>query len=162
MLLSWAKYLLRVGWRNFFSSCAVVSVFGSGRKQVLVYVLMYLEYHTVVVLCHNFLLLVGNSFWYVRTYLTVVVLCQFILFWPEIVFGVTYVHSVQYKCAVVFLKNDYLVSLFLRNNLLAKTYFSSNPNFLLLHISFLFFMNQHCYNHDCFSKILRSFCGSKN
>ena len=27
-------------------------------------------------------------------------------------FGVTYVHSVQYSCAVVFLKNDYLVSLF--------------------------------------------------
>jgi hypothetical protein len=23
---------LRVGWRNLFSSCAVVSVFGSGRK----------------------------------------------------------------------------------------------------------------------------------
>ncbi len=24
------KHLLRVGWRNFFSSCAVVSVFGTG------------------------------------------------------------------------------------------------------------------------------------
>ncbi len=29
-------HLLCVGWRNFFSSCAVVSVFGSGGKQVLV------------------------------------------------------------------------------------------------------------------------------
>ncbi len=25
-------HLLRVGWRNFFSSCAVVSVFSSGRE----------------------------------------------------------------------------------------------------------------------------------
>ncbi len=29
-------HLLRLGWRNFFSSCAVVSVLGSGGKQVLV------------------------------------------------------------------------------------------------------------------------------
>ena len=46
---------LRVGWRIFFSSCAVVSVFGSGEKYVLVlhtttYVLT-IEYNTVVVLC---------------------------------------------------------------------------------------------------------------
>jgi hypothetical protein len=26
------KHSLRVGWRNFFSSCAVLSVFGSGGK----------------------------------------------------------------------------------------------------------------------------------
>ncbi len=26
------KHLLRMGWMNFFSSCAVVSVFGSGGK----------------------------------------------------------------------------------------------------------------------------------
>ncbi len=38
---------------------------------------MYLEYHTVVVLC--------DFFW----------------FWQEIVFGVTYVLSIQYSCAVV-------------------------------------------------------------
>ncbi len=38
---------------------------------------MYLEYHTVVVLC--------SFFW----------------FWREIVFDVTYVLSVQYSCAVV-------------------------------------------------------------
>ena len=38
---------------------------------------MYLEYHTVVVLCY------------------------FFLFWWEIVFGITYVLSVQYSCAVV-------------------------------------------------------------
>jgi hypothetical protein len=38
---------------------------------------MYLEYHTVVLLCY------------------------FFLFWREIVFGVTYVLSVQYSCAVV-------------------------------------------------------------
>ncbi len=57
---------LRVSWRNLFSSCAVVSVFGSGGKQALVvHTTMYLEYHTVVVL--------GQFFW----------------FWREIVFGVT-------------------------------------------------------------------------
>ncbi len=39
--------------------------------------LMYLEYHTVVVLCY--------FFWFLR----------------EIVFGVTYVLSVQYSCVVV-------------------------------------------------------------
>ncbi len=60
------------------------------------------------------------------------------------------------------LKNEYSVSLFLRNNSLAKIYFSWNPNFLLLHISFFYPINQHRYNHDRFSKILRSFCGSRN
>ncbi len=58
---------LHVGWRNFFPSCAVVSVFGSGGKQVLVlhtYVLR-VQYSCGVVLV----------FW----------------FWREIVFGVTYV-----------------------------------------------------------------------
>ena len=70
--------MLRVSWRNLFSICAVVSVFGSSGKQVLVvHTTMYLEYHTVVVLC------------------------QFFWFWREIVFGVTYVLSVQYSCAVV-------------------------------------------------------------
>ncbi len=54
-----------------------------------------------------FLVLVGNSFWYVRTYHTVVVLCKFFWFWWEMVFGVTYELSVQYSCVVVFLKNDY-------------------------------------------------------
>ncbi len=65
---------LCVGWRNLFSSCAIVSVFCSGRKLVLVvHTTMYLEYHTVVVLC--------QLFW----------------FWRDIVFGVTYVLSVQYR-----------------------------------------------------------------
>ncbi len=61
-----------------------------------------------------------------------------------------------------FSKNDYSVSLFSRNNSLAKTYFLWNPSFLLLHISFFFYINQHCYNHDHFSKISRSFCESRN
>jgi hypothetical protein len=68
---------LLVCWKNFFSSYAVVSVFGSGGKQVLVlhtYVLR-VQYSCGVVLV----------FW----------------FWQEIVVGVTYVLSVQYSCAVV-------------------------------------------------------------
>ncbi len=44
---------------------------------MVVHITMYLEYHTVVVLCW--------FFW----------------FWWEIGFGVTYVLSVQYSCAVV-------------------------------------------------------------
>ena len=105
------KTLAARGLQELFSSCAVLSVFGSGGKYVLVYILMYLEYHTVVVLC--------QFFWFWReivfgTYVlhTVVVLCWFFWFWQEIVFDVMYILSVQYSCAVVFLKNDYSVSLF--------------------------------------------------
>ncbi len=67
---------LRVSWRNFFSSCAVVSVFqfwweiGFGVTYVL-----RVQYSCGIVLV----------FW----------------FWWEIVFGVTYVLIVQYSCAVV-------------------------------------------------------------
>ena len=44
--------LAACGLEELFSSCAVVSVFGSGGKWVLVvHTTMYLEYHTVVVLC---------------------------------------------------------------------------------------------------------------
>ncbi len=42
----------------FISSCAVVSVFGSGGKQVCTQ-----EYNKVVVLFSAFLVLAGNSFW---------------------------------------------------------------------------------------------------
>ncbi len=93
-----------------------------------------------------------------RTYLvynTVVRLCQFFCCGRK-------VNCKHRQSHIDFLKNDYSVSLFSRYNLLAKTYFSWNPNFLLLHISFFFSINQHRYNHDCFSKILRSFCGSRN
>ncbi len=85
---------------------------------------MYLEYHTVVVLCQFFCF--WREMFLVRTYLPYS--CGFVLAFLVLAgnsfFGVTYVHSVQYSCAVVFLKKDYSVSLFKRNNLLAKTYFS--------------------------------------
>ncbi len=71
-------------------------------------------------------------------------------------------NRVHQQSHVDYLKNDYSVSLFSRNNSLAKTYFLWNLNFLLLHISFFVSINQHCYNHDRFSKISRSFCGSRN
>ncbi len=66
------------GLEELFSNCAVVSVFGSGRKQVLV-LLTYLEYNTVVALCQLF----GSGrkqFLVLHTYLeysTIVRLCQF-------------------------------------------------------------------------------------
>ncbi len=58
----------------------------------------------VVLLC-QFSVLVGNRFWFYilliyLEYHTVVVLCQFFLIWWEIVFG-TYTLSVQNSCAVV-------------------------------------------------------------
>ncbi len=57
-----------------------------------------------MLLC-QFLVVGGNSFrFYILMYLeynTVVVLYYFFWFWWEIVFGVTYVLSVQYSCAVV-------------------------------------------------------------
>ena len=69
--------LLCVGWRNLFSSCAVVSVFCSGGKKVF-------ALHT------PYLLRVPYSCGVV----------YFFLIWREIVFG-AYVVSVQYSCAVV-------------------------------------------------------------
>ena len=62
------------GLEELFSSHAVVSVFGSGRKQVLVYILMYLEYNTVVVLC-QFFSSGGKQFLVLRTYLVYNTLC---------------------------------------------------------------------------------------
>ncbi len=58
----------------------------------------------VVLLC-QFSVLAGNRVWFYillmyLEYHTVVVLCQFLLIWREIGFG-TYVLSVQYSCAVV-------------------------------------------------------------
>ncbi len=67
---------LHVGWRNLFSSCAVVSDFwfwweiGFGVTYVL-----RVQYNCGIVLV----------FW----------------FWWEIVFGVPYLLSIQYSCAVV-------------------------------------------------------------
>ncbi len=100
------KHSLRMGWRKLFSSCAIVSIFCSGRNQVLVvHTTMHLEYQTVVVFC--------QLFW----------------FWREIVFGVTYVLSVQYSCVVVAFfccgGNVNFVQIFLLN-----------PNFLLVHKKF--------------------------
>ncbi len=72
------KHSLRVSWRNYFFSRAVVSVFGSGGKQVLVLNTYNLEYNTVVVLCW-FFCSGGKQFLVLRTYLvynTVVRLCQ--------------------------------------------------------------------------------------
>ncbi len=70
-------HLLRVGWRNFFSSCGLCQFLVLAGKRFWFYILMYLEfkYSCGVVLV----------FW----------------FWREIDFGVTYVLSVQYSCAVV-------------------------------------------------------------
>ena len=72
---------------------------------MVVHTTMYLEYHTSVVLCY--------FFW----------------FWREIVFGVTYVLSVQYSCAVVSCFCCGGKVNFVRIFLL-------NPNFLFVHRKF--------------------------
>ena len=53
------------GPEELFFSCAVVSVFGSGGKLVLVIFTMYLCTYSTIQLwcCVSFLVLVGNSFW---------------------------------------------------------------------------------------------------
>ncbi len=61
-----------------------------------------------------------------------------------------------------FLNNAYWVSLFWRNNLLAKICFSWDPNFRLLRISFLYCIDLHPCNHYRFWKISRPFCASRN
>jgi hypothetical protein len=64
------------------------------------------ELFPVVLLC-QFLVLVGNRFWFYLLYtyvLRVQYSCGVMLvfwFWREIVFGVTYVLSVHFSCAVV-------------------------------------------------------------
>ena len=83
---------------------------------------MYLEYHTVVVLC-QFL-----CFWQeivFGTYILTIQLWCCVSFFDSggIVFIVTYVLSVQYSFAVVFLKNDYSVSLFLEKQLASQDMF---------------------------------------
>jgi hypothetical protein len=67
------------GLEEPFSSCAVVSVFGSGGKYVLVL-------HTT-----TYVLRVQYSYGVVLVF----------WLWQEIVFGVMYILSVQYSCAVV-------------------------------------------------------------
>ena len=71
-VLRFKAHLLRMGWRNIFSSCAVVSVFWFlAGNRFLFYILMYLEYNTVVVLC-QFFGSGGKQFWcYVRTQCTI-------------------------------------------------------------------------------------------
>jgi hypothetical protein len=123
--------LLRMGWRNFFSSCAVVSVFWFWREIGfgVTYVLR-VQYRCGIVLV----------FW----------------FWREIVFGVSYVLRVQYSCAVVsvfwlwreiVLKNEntfrFPMSSFYQKNLigllyydpLANVWYFVRPNTLLLSVS---------------------------
>ena len=69
-----------MGWRNFFSSCGFVSVFGSGGKWVLVLHTYVLRVYIQLWCCVSFLVLAGNSFWYyVRTQCTIQ-LCGCVIF----------------------------------------------------------------------------------
>jgi hypothetical protein len=64
------------------------------------------SFFPVVLLC-QYLVLVGNRFWFyilhICTQSTIQLWCcvNLFLIWREIVFGVTYILSVQYSCAVV-------------------------------------------------------------
>jgi hypothetical protein len=74
-------------WRNEYTRCA----WAGG------------TFFPVVVLC-QFLVLAGNRFWfYILMYLEYNTCGVVLVFWFcwEIVFSVTYVLSVQYRCAVV-------------------------------------------------------------
>ncbi len=50
----------------------------------------------------------------------------------------------------------------LEKQLASQNIFLVKSELFLQHISFLFSINQRRYNHNCFSKISRSFCGSRN
>ncbi len=85
----------------FISSCAVVSVFCSGRKQVCTQ-----EYNKVVVLCLVFLVLAGNSFWcFVHMVLIVQYSCAVVSVFgsggKSVLVLHTYLLRVQYNCGVV-------------------------------------------------------------
>ncbi len=91
-----------------------------------------------MLLC-QFLVLVGNRFWFYllcTCVLRVQYSCGVVLvfwFWQEIVFGVTYVLSVQYSCAVV---SGFLVvagncseneNVFLQKNLIGLLFMIRQP-----------------------------------
>jgi hypothetical protein len=46
-----SKHLLRMGWRNFFQLCCCVSFLFLVVNKFWCYILTYLEYNAVVVLC---------------------------------------------------------------------------------------------------------------
>ncbi len=128
--------MLRVGWTNFFSICAVVSVFWLWREIVLgVTYLPYQLCHCVFFLLRReivlgctdqFLVVAGNSFrCYLLTYHTCCAIVS--VFWlrREIVFGCT-----------VSKKDSYLVSLIERESASKCVYFVRS-NTLLLCISLL-------------------------
>ncbi len=124
-------HLLRMGWRNLFSSRAVVScqflVLAGNR--FLVYILMYLEYGVVLV------------FWLRR----------------EIVIGVMYILSVRYSS--VMSKYEHHLSHFNLRKFLLGFFFLQNQwdqNFSLLCISFLLCTDLQPCSLDCFSKISRT------
>ncbi len=61
-----------------------------------------------------------------------------------------------------FLRKFLIGFFFYRINLPTKVCFSYDPNFLLLHVSFLHCMDLQPYSHNHFSKILRTICASRN
>ncbi len=66
------KHLLRVGWRNFFSSCAVVSVFWFWWEIGFAFTYLCTKNTIQLSCCVSFLVLAGNSLWcYVRTQITI-------------------------------------------------------------------------------------------
>ncbi len=99
----------------------------AGKKFWFYILLMYLGYLTIQLWCFvSFFGSGGKQFLMLCTYLvynTVVRLCQFFCCGGK-------VNCKHRQSHIDFLRNDYLVSLFSRNNLLTKTYFSRNSNFL--------------------------------
>jgi hypothetical protein len=128
---------LRVGWRNFFCSCAVVSIFWLWRELVLG--VTYLPYQ--LCRCVFFLVAAGNSFGLHRSVFWL---------WREIVLGVTYLLTIPVvpKCqffgcgrkkvfgCTVSKKDSYLVSLIEKESASKCVYFVRS-NTLLLCISLL-------------------------
>ncbi len=130
--------------RNFFSSCAVVSVFW---------------------------FLAGNRFWcYLLRYVSrVQYSCGVVLifwFWREIGFNVTYVLSVQYSCAVVsvfWLWHEIVLKMrtplisyeqFLQKNLIGLLYYAPLANVcILLDLTLLYSVSFYSISFSCIAQI---------
>jgi hypothetical protein len=73
------------------------------------------------------------------------------------VFGVTYVLSVQYSCVVVFLKNDYPFSLFLEKQLSSQCIFLIKSKLSITTYLFLVFYKSTSLWSRSFLKKYRDF-----
>ena len=85
------------------------------------------------------------------------VVLVFLILAGNIIFSVTYVHSVQYSCVVVFLKNDYSVSLFLEKQLASQNIFLVKSKLSITTYLFLVFYRSTSLQSRLFLENINNF-----